>query len=614
MENIAKRIDSSMQITSFYIEKVGKQKELVKIKQLLNKATDTKINVLVCGEFKRGKSSFINAFLDEPLCSVDVDICTSVVSIIQYGPKVKVVRSYGELSDLKTKEVPFKDIVKYSVGDAKTIDNTVLLTIEVPNERLRNITLIDTPGVGGLDKRHAFLTTTFMSMANIVLFMTDVNEPMTTTELSFYKEKTKYVRQRLILLNKSDLKTKEEVNQLITDTTYKVATECKITANEVKVISISAAHKISYNKNRIDKKLKSSNFEELESELKKSVTLHKKEILSEARNLYISVLDSLIAPLKFQLQQIKQPDTKQIIQLKTKENELSEQLSQLHNPSSVLRTRLQNYVSQVRGEINDYLTEQTVLFSSEGLNSLLLCPEAKADDGYLWIAQQLNLAIESLGAEVVMKLRDAFRKICSQKEIEGLFQYHIQDFYYQVEAREAVGKDLTFTDKMKHVLPGAGIGGLALTVVSTFLSGGLALVGAAGAIALGYKTTAKSINDASIAQFTNSMKSVYGPQVSIAVQKLNNYVNSQIQEFYTNLLSSITQKVESSKKDLVDLQTNLKILSQNAQNAKKRKAEIDQILLPLETQRKTVVILLSDPLSSKKTKIKEVDPHETICE
>ena len=66
-------------------------------------------SVLFCGEFKRGKSSLVNAIIGETLCPTDVGIATSVVSIIRYGAEKKAYRYYGNLLEdadaLKKEEI-----------------------------------------------------------------------------------------------------------------------------------------------------------------------------------------------------------------------------------------------------------------------------------------------------------------------------------------------------------------------------------------------------------------------------------------------------------------------------------------------------------------------------
>lgn len=63
-----------------------KESDIETMKKLIQKASVNEVSVLICGEFKRGKSSFINAFLGEDVCPTDPGIATAVVSIIKYGP------------------------------------------------------------------------------------------------------------------------------------------------------------------------------------------------------------------------------------------------------------------------------------------------------------------------------------------------------------------------------------------------------------------------------------------------------------------------------------------------------------------------------------------------
>ena len=67
---------------------------------------------MVCGEFKRGKSTFINALLDMSLCPTDEHIATSTVSIIKYGEKQKVTRFYDTEDGVK------EEIIEYYVNDS----------------------------------------------------------------------------------------------------------------------------------------------------------------------------------------------------------------------------------------------------------------------------------------------------------------------------------------------------------------------------------------------------------------------------------------------------------------------------------------------------------------
>ena len=92
---IAKRLETTLKQVEPVLMQHHKETEVESINGLLKDVNSNNISILVCGEFKRGKSSFINAFLNENLCPTDDGIATSVVTIIKYGLKRKVTRFYS---------------------------------------------------------------------------------------------------------------------------------------------------------------------------------------------------------------------------------------------------------------------------------------------------------------------------------------------------------------------------------------------------------------------------------------------------------------------------------------------------------------------------------------
>ena len=55
---------------------------------------DPAVQVLVVGEFKQGKSQLVNSLVSAPVCPVDDDIATSVVTVVRHAdnPSVALVR------------------------------------------------------------------------------------------------------------------------------------------------------------------------------------------------------------------------------------------------------------------------------------------------------------------------------------------------------------------------------------------------------------------------------------------------------------------------------------------------------------------------------------------
>ena len=136
-----------------------------------------------------------------------------------------------------------------------------MLIIELPSDKLKNgLVLMDTPGVGGLDPRHLFLTLYVMPKADVTFFVVDAGEPLSSTELDFYKDKIlQYAPSAKIVLNKSDLKSKEELEQLIYDTRKKIVDHCQVEDEKVEIVPVSSLHWAMYNKSQSEKMAQPTN-------------------------------------------------------------------------------------------------------------------------------------------------------------------------------------------------------------------------------------------------------------------------------------------------------------------------------------------------------------------
>ena len=109
-------IKTTIESISAYMTQAKKGKKISELSKQLNELKSSTTTVLVCGEFKRGKSTFINALIGRDVCPTARKICTSVVSIIKYGQKEKATRIFGDFSNLQQEIVQFDDIKEYTVG------------------------------------------------------------------------------------------------------------------------------------------------------------------------------------------------------------------------------------------------------------------------------------------------------------------------------------------------------------------------------------------------------------------------------------------------------------------------------------------------------------------
>ena len=130
--------------------------------------------VVVLGEFKRGKSTFINALLQKELLPTDVLPETATINALMYNdtPTVQVVMNDGrEDKGEATQEY----LQKFSARQEENLANNVkYIKIGYPSDILKNkLVIVDTPGVDDINESRSEVTYRFIPKANAVIFILD---------------------------------------------------------------------------------------------------------------------------------------------------------------------------------------------------------------------------------------------------------------------------------------------------------------------------------------------------------------------------------------------------------------------------------------------------------
>lgn len=159
-----------------------------RLDEIRRRAARTDTVVCVVGEFKKGKSALINALLGSAVCPVDDDLATAAVTVVRYGETPSAVvhrREGGEsiVEPIDPAAVP--DWAQEPVGRERRRD-VDLVEVRIPNPVLEGgLTLVDTPGVGGLNAGHAAATLAFLPSADALVFVTDASAELSGPELEF---------------------------------------------------------------------------------------------------------------------------------------------------------------------------------------------------------------------------------------------------------------------------------------------------------------------------------------------------------------------------------------------------------------------------------------------
>jgi small GTP-binding protein len=142
--------------------------------------------LVIVGEFNSGKSSFINAL---------------------FGQKARVEGP-----------VPVDDrITIMHYGDEPSERQITPFVIEqrLPIEFLRDIAIVDTPGTNSVIKAHQEVTEDFIPRADLVLFTTSIDRPLTESERQFLSYIQEWGKKIVIILNKIDTKEEAEIIEVI---------------------------------------------------------------------------------------------------------------------------------------------------------------------------------------------------------------------------------------------------------------------------------------------------------------------------------------------------------------------------------------------------------------
>ena len=174
------------------------------VEALQRKLVADELLVVVVGEFKRGKSTLINALLGRALLPVAAVPLTAVVTVVRPGKKLLAA---VEFLNGSRREVAVESVVDYvaeerNPGNAKKVARVV---VETPSALLeRGIVLVDTPGVGSVYRHNTEVAERYLPEADAVIMVLSADPPIGATEVEFLRSARRWAQRLFIVLNKID--------------------------------------------------------------------------------------------------------------------------------------------------------------------------------------------------------------------------------------------------------------------------------------------------------------------------------------------------------------------------------------------------------------------------
>ena len=142
----------------------------------------TSFRLVVLGEYKRGKSTLVNALLGSNVLPMDVVPLTSVVTEVAYAPEPRTQVEFldGRLTDISA------DALSSFVTEPENPRNTKAVKraiVRLPSPLLKaGVTIVDTPGVGSIFEHNTEVTYEFLAESDAVVIVLAADQPLSAEE------------------------------------------------------------------------------------------------------------------------------------------------------------------------------------------------------------------------------------------------------------------------------------------------------------------------------------------------------------------------------------------------------------------------------------------------
>jgi replication fork clamp-binding protein CrfC len=182
--------------------KLGLERDIQDITTASQNLRGGVFRLLVLGDMKRGKSTFLNALIGENLLPSDVNPCTALLTILRYGSEKKVTVYFND--GKSPKQLDFKSFKqKYTIdpAEAKKLEQEQkpafpdidCAVVEYPLSLLeKGIEIVDSPGLNDTESRNE-LSLGYINNCHAILFVLRATQPCTLGERRYLEN---YIKGR----------------------------------------------------------------------------------------------------------------------------------------------------------------------------------------------------------------------------------------------------------------------------------------------------------------------------------------------------------------------------------------------------------------------------------
>ncbi len=183
-----------------------------KLRLLENRLEAEHFHLAVLGQFKRGKSTLLNALMGDEILPVSVVPLTSIPTFIYWGPeqRVRIIFEDGRppeefIPDIENGLIDYLNRFVTEDSNPENVKNVLQAEVFHPSKLLSGgLVLIDTPGIGSTYQHNTETTLNFLPQCDAALFLVSADPPVTEVEIDFLREVATKVSHLFFIFNKTD--------------------------------------------------------------------------------------------------------------------------------------------------------------------------------------------------------------------------------------------------------------------------------------------------------------------------------------------------------------------------------------------------------------------------
>lgn len=357
------------------------------------KALEQRFYLVMVGSFKRGKSSLINAMLGVDLAPVAVVPLTAIITLFEYADEAFAEVHFTHESPQR---ITLNEIAEYVTEEKnpQNIKRVSYVRIGYPAGLLREVSIVDTPGVGSAFEHNTQTTLSFVPKIDAALFVCSADTPVSRADLELLQTLRAHVPRILFVLNKADLLSEKELIDILQYNRKQVS------------VAIGADDHFSWHVVSCKSPTEKYAVQHLVSSLQQLIRTEKKQILDQSlRHQYRMLYNQISMQLRLQQETLLMPL-----------HELEQKQQQLQQSMSLMQSRQEEFESLVNSRIR-YIRQQV----DETIQSLTQQLRRQLQEKYLqqsssvWKAMQ-HQGFQSFQEQQTHQLIEAFQRVKSQLE------------------------------------------------------------------------------------------------------------------------------------------------------------------------------------------------------